>query len=36
MKPLFALPRWWGSGRQYCLFTLYYKDDMDDLSLRER
>ena len=27
---------WWESGRQFWLFTLYNKDEMDDLSPKER
>ncbi len=27
---------WWGAGRQFWLFTLYDKDEMDDLSTKER
>ncbi|MDP2867441.1 MAG: hypothetical protein Q8O08_01345 [Methyloversatilis sp.] len=27
---------WWESGRQFWLFTLYGKDEMDDLSAKER
>ncbi|HEX9673268.1 MAG TPA: type II toxin-antitoxin system RelE/ParE family toxin [Burkholderiales bacterium] len=27
---------WWGAGRQFWLFTLYDKDQMDDLSAKER
>lgn len=27
---------WWESGRQFWLFTLYDKDEMDDLSPKER
>lgn len=27
---------WWMSGLQFWLFTLYDKDEMDDLSARER
>lgn len=27
---------WWGTGRQFWLFTLYGKDTQDDLSPRER
>lgn len=27
---------WWEAGRQFWLFTLYDKDEMDDLSPKER
>jgi hypothetical protein len=27
---------WWGAGSQFWLFTLYDKDQMDDLSAKER
>lgn len=27
---------WWDSGRQFWLFTLYDKDEMDDLSPDEK
>jgi len=27
---------WWESRRQFWLFTLYDKDEMDDLSSKER
>lgn len=27
---------WWEAGRQFWLFTLYNKDEMDGLSLKER
>jgi hypothetical protein len=27
---------WWEEGRQFWLFTLYDKDEMDDLSAQER
>ena len=27
---------WWGPGRQIWLFTLYDKDEMDDLTAKER
>ena len=27
---------WWEAGRQYWLFTLYDKDEMDDLSARDK
>ena len=27
---------WWKAGRQYWLFTLYDKDEMDDLSAAQR
>jgi hypothetical protein len=27
---------WWGAGLQFWLFTLYDKDEMDDLSAKQR
>ena len=27
---------WWGAGRQFWLFTLYGKDEMEDLSAKEK
>ena len=27
---------WWDSKRQFWLFTLYDKDEMDDLSAKEK
>ena len=27
---------WWASGRQFWLYTLYDKDEMDDLTAKER
>ncbi|MDO9227448.1 MAG: type II toxin-antitoxin system RelE/ParE family toxin [Pseudomonadota bacterium] len=27
---------WWETGRQFWLFTLYDKDEMDDLSAKEK
>lgn len=27
---------WWPAGRQFWLFTLYGKDEMDDLSAKEK
>jgi hypothetical protein len=27
---------WWDGGRQFWLFTLYDKDEMDDLSAKEK
>ena len=27
---------WWDGGRQFWLFTLYDKDEMDDLSAMEK
>jgi hypothetical protein len=27
---------WWEAGRQFWLFTLYDKDEMDDLSAKEK
>jgi hypothetical protein len=27
---------WWQEGRQFWLFTLYDKDEMEDLSPKER
>ena len=27
---------WWTSGRQFWLYTLYDKDEMDDLTAKER
>ena len=27
---------WWETGRQFWLFTLYDKDEMDDLSAAQR
>jgi len=27
---------WWSAGRQFWLFTLYDKDEMDDLDSREK
>lgn len=27
---------WWEAGRQFWLFTLYNKDEMDDMSPKER
>lgn len=27
---------WWEAGRQFWLFTLYDKDEMDDLSAKDR
>jgi hypothetical protein len=27
---------WWEAGRQFWMFTLYDKDEMDDLSQKER
>jgi hypothetical protein len=27
---------WWDAGRQFWLFTLYDKNEMDDLSAKEK
>lgn len=27
---------WWGAGRQFWLYTLYDKDEMDDLTPKQR
>lgn len=31
-----AICFWWEAGRQFWLFTLYGKDEMEDLSAREK